>query len=321
MNPAEPEIERHTPTTDTFLDEVKAGLAQPQKAIPSKYFYDQRGSALFDQITELDAYYPTRTETAIMERHIGGMAEQIGKSALLVEYGSGSSTKTRILLDHLDLAAYVPIDISCEHLFRTSDGLAEAYPGLDILPVCADYTSAFALPDVRAARTVVYFPGSTIGNFQPDEAEAFLRRIADVCGTGGGLLIGVDLKKDRATLEAAYDDSEGITAEFNLNVLRRINLELGADFDLDAFAHRAVYNAEKGRIEMYLVSRRDQQVLLDGTSVAFQEGETIHTENSYKYSLADFARLAARAGFAVEQVWTDEAERFSVQYLEVKGKG
>ena len=318
MTPSEIEVDQ---STATFLDEVKAGLAQPQKAIPSKFFYDQRGSALFDQITELDEYYPTRTETAIMERHIEAMAARLGKRVLLVEYGSGSSTKTRILLDHLDLAAYVPIDISCEHLFRTSEGLTEVYPGLEVLPVCADYTSAFALPDVRAARTVVYFPGSTIGNFKPKEARDFLQRIADVCGVGGGLLIGVDLKKDRAVLEAAYDDSEGVTAQFNLNVLRRINSELGANFDLDAFAHRAVYNTEEGRVEMHLVSLKDQKVLLDGTSVAFEKGETVHTENSYKYSLEGFARLAAYAGFEIEEVWTDENEQFSVQYLEVKGKG
>lgn len=168
---------------------------------------------------------------------------------------------------------------------------------------------------------VVYFPGSTIGNFSPDAAEAFLRRIADVCGRGGGLLIGVDLKKDPAVLEVAYDDEEGVTAAFNLNLLRRINRELGADFDLDAFAHRAFYNRDEGRIEMHLVSLRDQRVHLDGTSVAFEEGETIHTENSYKYSLEGFARLAARAGFEVEQVWTDEQAWFSVQYLEVKSEG
>lgn len=317
MTPTEFELDQ---STLTFLDEVKAGLAQPQKAIPSKFFYDERGSALFDQITELDEYYPTRIETAIMERHIEGMAAQLGKKVLLVEYGSGSSTKTRILLDHLDLAAYVPIDISCEHLFRTSEKLAEAYPSLDIFPVCADYTSTFTLPDVRAARTVVYFPGSTIGNFRPEEAKGFLERITDVCGAGGGLLIGVDLKKDRAVLEAAYDDSEGITAQFNLNVLRRINSELGADFDLDAFAHRALYNTGEGRVEMHLVSLKDQEVLLDGTSVAFEKGETIHTENSYKYSLEGFARLAARAGFTVKEVWTDEDEQFSVQYLEVKSE-
>ena len=316
MTPTEPELDL---STATFLDEVEAGLRQPQKAIPSKFFYDRRGSALFDRITALDQYYPTRTETAIMERHVGAMARRVGREALLVEYGSGSSTKTRILLDHLRLAAYVPIDISCEHLLRTSEKLAEAYPDLDVRPVCADYTSAFALPDVQARRTVVYFPGSTIGNFKPEEAEAFLRRIADVCGRGGGLLIGVDLKKDRATLEAAYDDGEGVTALFNLNLLRRINRELGADFDLDAFAHRAFYNADEGRIEMHLVSLKDQRVRLNGTSVAFEEGETIHTENSYKYSLGGFARLAARAGFAVEAVWTDADDRFSVQYLEVEG--
>ena len=304
------------PETDTFLDEVRDGLQQPQKAIPAKFFYDVRGSQLFDQITELPEYYLTRTEMGIMQRFVGEMVERIGPRTLLVEYGSGSSLKTRILLDHLtDPAGYVPIDISKEHLLRSAATLAAAYPGLTILPVCADYTSAFRLPDLDGARPVVYFPGSTIGNFSPDEARAFLRRIAGIVGSGGGLLIGVDLKKDIALIEAAYNDAQGITAAFNKNMLARINRELGGTFDLDRFEHEAFYNRAHGRIEMHLVSLIDQCVRIGKGQVPFRKGETILTEYSHKYSLDDFAALAASAGFAVEQVWTDDEHLFSVQDL------
>lgn len=304
------------PEKDTFLDEVQRGLHQPQKSIPAKFFYDVRGSHLFDRITELPEYYLTRTEMGIMRRFVGEMVERMGPRTLLVEYGSGSSLKTRILLDHLTApAGYVPIDISKEHLLRSAATLAAAYPGLAILPVCADYTTAFHLPDFDAARPVVYFPGSTIGNFTPDEARAFLRRIAGIVGPGGGLLIGVDLKKDAAVIEAAYNDAQGVTAAFNKNVLARINRELGGTFDLDAFEHRAFYNCAHGRIEMHLVSLVDQCVRLGASRIFFRGGETILTEYSYKYSLDDFAALAASTGFAVEQVWTDDAQLFSVQDL------
>ena len=315
-----------TPTVDTmpetalFEAEALAGLSAFEKTLPCKYFYDADGSQLFDQICDLPEYYPTRTELAIMRQHIGEMAALIGPDCLLVEYGSGSSTKTRILLDHLpDLAGYVPMDISREHLLKTARSLASAYPRLDILPLVADYTAPYTIPAARRpvrSRTV-YFPGSTIGNFHREQAEAFLSQIAQVCGPGGGLLIGVDLKKPASVLEPAYDDAQGVTAAFNLNLLRRMNTELGTDFDLDGFAHRAFYNALAGRVEMHLMSLRPQTVHLAGREIAFEEEETILTECSYKYSLDEFADLAARAGFVVRRVWTDAAPLFSVQYLTV----
>jgi len=304
------------PETDSFRDEVQAGLRQSQKTIPPKFFYDVRGSHLFDRITELPEYYLTRTEMGIMRAYIEEMVARIGPRCLLVEYGSGSSLKTRILLDHLsEPAGYVPIDISREHLLASAAQLALSYPDLPILPVCADYTTAFHLPDLDGARPVVYFPGSTIGNFDRAEARAFLRRLARIVGAGGGLLIGVDLRKDVGVIEAAYNDAQGVTAAFNKNVLARINRELGGTFDLARFDHRAVFNEASSRIEMYLVSREDQWVRIDGVPFSFHKGETILTEYSYKYSLRDFAVLAASAGFAVEQVWTDERRYFSVQAL------
>ena len=306
--------------TQAFLEEALDGLRQAQKTLPCKYFYDRRGSELFDQICELPEYYPTRTEAGIMADNVAEMAALFGPDCLLIEYGSGSSTKTRILLDHLPhLAGYVPMDISREHLYRTADGLAAVYPALDILPLCADYTAEFALPEQRRAvqSRAVYFPGSTIGNFHRDEAAVFLKRIADVCGPGGGLLIGVDLRKSPRVLEPAYDDAQGVTAAFNLNLLHRLNVELDGDFDLDGFAHLAVYNEQIGRIEMHLRSLAVQLAHLGGEEVWFGKGETIWTECSYKYSLPEFADLAASAGFAVQKVWTDPAENFSIQYLTV----
>jgi len=308
------------PDLATFRAEVLTGLQSFEKTLPCKYFYDRRGSQLFDQICDLPEYYPTRTEAGIMRDHAEEMAALFGPECLLIEYGSGSSTKTRILLDHLPhLAGYVPMDISREHLHLTAAGLATAYPHLDILPLCADYTAPFGLPAARrpVRSRAVYFPGSTIGNFHRDQAEAFLTQIAHICGPDGGLLIGVDLKKDPQVLNAAYDDAQGVTAAFNLNLLRRINDELGADFDLDGFAHRAFYNALAGRIEMHLMSLKPQTVRLSGAAIAFEEEETILTECSYKYSLPDFAALASAAGLVVRQVWTDPGQKFSVQYLTV----
>ena len=308
------------PDLDTFRAEVLTGLQSFEKMLPCKYFYDQRGSQLFDLICDLPEYYPTRTEAGIMRDHAEEMAGLFGPDCLLIEYGSGSSTKTRILLDQLPhLAGYVPMDISREHLHQTAAGLAAAYPHLDILPLCADYTTEFDLPAAhRAVRSrAVYFPGSTIGNFHQDQAETFLRQIGEVCGSGGGLLIGVDLKKPACILEPAYDDAQGVTAAFNLNLLRRINDELGADFDLDQFAHRAFYNALAGRIEMHLMSLCEQTAHLGDVTVAFAEEETILTECSYKYSLDDFAATASAAGLTVCKVWTDPEQKFSVQYLTV----
>ena len=310
-----------TPETVTFEAEALAGLSAFEKTLPCKYFYDAHGSQLFDQICDLPEYYPTRTELGIMRQHVGEMAALLGPDCLLVEYGSGSSTKTRILLDHLpDLAGYVPMDISRDHLLMTARSLAAAYPRLDILPLVADYTAPYTIPDARrpVRSRAVYFPGSTIGNFHREQAEAFLAQIADVCGPGGGLLIGVDLKKPAAILEPAYDDAQGVTAAFNLNLLRRMNCELGTDFDVDSFAHRAFYNALAGRVEMHLMSLRPQTVHLAGQEIVFEEEETILTECSYKYSLDEFADLAARAGLIVRHVWTDPAQNFSVQYLTVR---
>ncbi len=316
-----PELRDYEPERDCFLSDVLEGLSRPQKALPCKYLYDAQGSALFDRICELDEYYPTRTELGILRRHAGAMAAALGPRCLLIEYGSGSSVKTELLLAQLESpAAYVPVDISREHLLRAAAALAARHARLRVLPVCADFTRRFAVPAVSwAARRVAYFPGSTIGNFAPAEARKFLTQVAEQCGAGGALLIGVDLEKSRAILEPAYDDALGVTAEFNRNLLRRANRELGADFDVAAFDHRAFWNRSEGRIEMHLVSRRDQVVALAGRRFAFARGETIHTENSYKYDLAGFAALARSAGFEVERVWTDDARLFSVQLLRVRG--
>ncbi|MDQ2798412.1 MAG: L-histidine N(alpha)-methyltransferase, partial [Armatimonadota bacterium] len=297
----------HAPDLATFHAEALAGLQSFEKTLPCKYFYDRRGSQLFDLICELPEYYPTRTEAAIMRDHVGEMAALFGPDTLLIEYGSDSSTKTRILLDHLPhLAGYVPMDISREHLYQTADGLCAAYPHLDILPLCADYTAEFDLPTALrpVCSRVVYFPGSTIGNFHREQAAQFLEQIAETCGPGGGLLIGVDLRKAPQILEPAYNDRQGITAAFNLNLLRRMNEELGADFDLDQFAHYAFYNDFVGRIEMHLMSLRPQTVHLGNTAIAFEEEETILTECSYKYSLPEFEKIAASAGLVVRKVWT-----------------
>ena len=307
------------PKTNSLHDDVLVGLKKSQKEIPSKYLYDAHGSKLFDAICELDEYYPTRTEIAIMRECIGEMADTLGRGLQLVEYGSGSSLKTRILLDHLDdVAEYVPVDISREHLLEASESLAARFPHVPIQPVCADYTADVPLPLLPdGARRVVYYPGSTIGNFQPEAATAFLSSIAERIAPDGGLLIGVDLRKSPDLLRAAYNDAEGVTAAFNKNLLRRINRELGADFDLDAFRHDARWNATAGCIEMHLVSTTAQTVHIDGHAVSFEAGESIRTEYSFKYTLDGFAARAADAGLHVEQVWTDDAGLFSVQYASV----
>ncbi len=286
----------------------------------SKYFYHERASQLFKQICALDEYYLARTELGIMRDHAGEMAEVLGQQYLLVEYGSGSSTKMRLLLAHLrQPAAYVPIDISREHLLQAALALAAAYPDLEVLPVCADYTTDFELPvpTTPAAHRVVYYPGPTIGNFDREPALRFLRRIAQVCGPGGGLLIGVDLRKDPVKLHHAYNDWEGVTAAFNLNLLARINRELGADFRLDRFRHYAFYNPREGGVETHLVSLANQIVHVGDAEFSFEIGERIWTESSYKYRLDEFAHLAGAAGFTVEQVLTDPQGLFSVQYLTV----
>ncbi len=309
------------PEADIFRDDVVRGLSCDHKRLPCKYFYDQRGSALFEAICELDEYYLTRTELAIMDRSVKEITSQFGTDVMLIEFGSGSSRKTRMLLDHLrDLAAYVPIDISRDHLMQTAADLATAYPRFELLPVCADFSKPFQLPSASRTplRNIVYFPGSTIGNFRPDDAGALLSRIAAMCGAGGGLLIGIDLKKDTGVLEAAYNDSAGITAQFNLNLLLRINRELGADFDLDRFQHLATYNQSRGRIEMYLASRCDQTVTLGEHQFEIANGEAIRTEYSHKYDVGQFDRMANAAGFCLRQCWQDELARFGILYFEVQ---
>lgn len=301
------------------LDELVAGLRRDEKTISPKYFYDERGSQLFDRITKLPEYYPTETELAIMRDNIDEIAELVGEQASLIEFGSGSSTKIRILLDHLkSLAAYVPVDISDEHLLAAADRLRGDYPNIEIVPIVADFTQPFDLPmpTVMPVRNVVYFPGSTIGNFTRDAALDLLEVMHHEAKEGGALLIGVDLQKDTETLERAYNDAEGVTAEFNLNMLRHINREYGANFDLDAFRHRAEYNAVEGRIEMRLDSTSDQLVKLGDEEIAIAEGEAILTEYSHKYTLDSFAALASEAGFEVKRVWTDANDLFSVQYCE-----
>jgi dimethylhistidine N-methyltransferase len=307
-----------------FRFDVLRGLGAAKKELPCKYFYDEAGSALFEQITELEEYYPTRTERGIMARHAAEMAGLLGPRCLLIEYGSGSSLKTRHLLDRLrDPAGYVPVDVSGEHLDRSARALGEEYPGIEVLPLCADFTRPLGLTACRkaAARCVVYFPGSTLGNFVPEAAVALLRQTAVLCGRGGGLLLGIDLQKDPRVIEAAYNDRGGVTAAFNRNILVRINRELGADFDAKQFAHRASYDVAQGRIEMHLVSRRDQVVRVGGVPFFFARGESIHTENSFKYSLPALAELAEAGGFDVGHTWTDPRQYFGVVYLTVRHPG
>ncbi|MGD8728303.1 MAG: L-histidine N(alpha)-methyltransferase [Gemmatimonadota bacterium] len=305
-----------------MLDEVVEGLSSQPKTLPSKYFYDEAGSKLFDEITELDEYYLTRTETGIMQRCASEIAEEIGPGALIVEPGSGSSVKTRILLDHVDApAGYVPVDISGDYLVDAAEKLCREHPGLSVLPLVADFTEPMALPSppTPPRRTVVYFPGSTIGNFPVLEATRLLKRLRSLVGPEGAVLIGFDLAKDVDVLEAAYDDARGVTARFNLNVLAHINSELDADFDLDAFEHRAPFNAAAARIEMYLVSRRAQRVHVDGHCFTFARGEPILTEYSHKYTLESFADLAGAAGLVARRTWTDPDHLFCVQMLEPSG--
>jgi dimethylhistidine N-methyltransferase len=305
------------PTNDFRID-VLTGLAKSPKAIPCKYFYDAIGSRLFERICAQPEYYPTRTELAIMRRHVRDMAAALGPHCLLIEYGSGSGVKSRLLLEHLDApAGYVPIDVAREALVHSAQALAYYFADLEVLPVCADFTQPLELP--MAARTprrrVVYFPGSTIGNLTPDEAAVLLRQTARLCGPGGALLLGVDLKKDPALLHAAYNDHAGVTAAFNLNLLTRINRELGGDLDPAQFWHHALYNPVEGRIEMHLVSRVQQRLSIGEESFTLAEGESIRTEYSYKYSPAEVHGLAAAGGFVVRQAWFDDAAWFGVWEL------
>jgi len=306
------------PDRSALLAEVMEGLAARPRCLPSKLLYDDRGSELFDRICELDAYYPTRTELSILERFAPEMASFAGADCLLVEYGSGSSLKTRRLLDALESpAAYIPVDISRDHLANSAAALARDYPGLEVLPVCADFEAQLTLPRPRRApaRRVAFFPGSTIGNFSPEAAGAFLRRVRELVGPQGGLLLGVDLLKDRCVLERAYDDPEGVTAEFNRNLLRHVNRVLGADFEPERFRHEARFREAPPRIEMHLVSERAQRVRVGGHTVDLAAGESLCTEYCHKYRLEDVAELAGSAGFRTERVFTDPKRWFSVHAL------
>ena len=310
--------------TDEFRADVLHGLSAGEKELSCKYFYDEAGSELFEQICQLPEYYPTRIELGILEQHAQAMADRLGCGCLLVEYGSGSSRKTRLLLDHLAApAGYVPVDIARTQLNSSASALAVRYPTLEIRPLCADFTRQMQLPVVQmpVQRRVVYFPGSTIGNLHPGQAIELLRRTAHLCGRGGGLLLGVDLKKEPQVLTQAYNDASGVTAAFNLNMLLRINRELGAGFRPERFWHHAFYNPAESRIEMHLVSCEDQLVPIGGVSFFFAEGEPIRTEHSYKYNLRDLRSLASSSGFSVNQVWTDDRNYFSVQYWTVRDGG
>jgi len=299
------------------LSQIVDGLSGDVKKISPKYFYDERGSRLFDQITTLPEYYQTVTELGIMRANIEEITTLIGPQASLIEYGSGSSLKTRVLLERLDdLAVYVPVDISEDHLLASAQQIRLEFPDLEVLPVVADFTKQFALPDptVMPLRNIVYFPGSTIGNFTDEDARELLRVMHHEAGANGAMLIGVDLQKDPAVIERAYNDSDGVTAEFNLNMLRHLNREYGTDFDLKSWSHNARYNEAEGRIEMRLISSATQTVDIGQEAVMFNKGEAILTEYSHKYTLSGFAAMVGQAGFEVARVWTDPGQLFSVQY-------
>ncbi|SFR44240.1 dimethylhistidine N-methyltransferase [Marinobacter daqiaonensis] len=300
----------------TMTEEVLAGLTGKPKHCSPKYLYDQKGSELFEKICELDEYYPTRTEETILIHAMPEIAALAGKDATLVEFGSGASRKVRLLLDSLSINCYLGIDISREFLIESTRRLAADYPWLEVHAACADFTRGVALPETIEPRGLVaFFPGSSIGNFTPEAAERFLKSLHHLLPPGSGLLIGVDLLKDIRILEAAYNDAEGITAEFNLNLLDRLRRELGLCIDRERFSHRSFFNTDESRIEMHLDSRVAQVLQFHGQTIRFREGESIHTENSYKYSVEGFQHLAARAGFASRGVWTDDQDLFSVHYL------
>ncbi|ABE62458.1 conserved hypothetical protein [Nitrobacter hamburgensis X14] len=310
------EAPRSDETTPAFASDAIAGLTRQPKQLSPKYFYDAAGSELFEQITRLPEYYPTRAELGILRAHAAEIAAILPQHAALVEFGAGAATKARLLLGASEFAAYVPVDISGDFLNAQARGLRKDFPHLQIYPVTADFTTPFVLPDrIRTMPKVGFFPGSTLGNFEPHEACRFLRGARDILGEGAYMLIGVDLEKDERMLYDAYNDAAGVTARFNLNMLVRINRELGGNFDLSAFTHRAIYNRERHRIEMHLISKRPQTVRLQGRSISFRSGESIHTESSYKYSLDRFSALAKGSGWTPTASWTDPDAMFSVHAL------
>lgn len=312
----------NTLDTDVLLEQARSelleGLMAPQKHISPKYFYDERGSKLFDEICELPEYYPTRVERSIMRTRLPEIAERVGPEAAVIEFGAGSNVKARQLLSALDRPlAYVPVEISGEYLADQANELMTAFPGLNVVPVVADFTQPFDLPDhpIEPARNLVFFPGSTIGNFTRAEAGQLLEVMLTEAKPGGALLLGVDLVKDTDVIVAAYNDSQGVTAEFNLNVLNHLNQAIGTDFALDEFEHEAIYDDTHDRIEMRLISRKSQRVELDGETIEFESGEHIVTEYSHKYSIASFRTLASQSGWSCEASWTDDEHLFSVHFL------
>ena len=311
------------PVNADFLAEVLAGLSNSPRSLPCKFFYDERGADLFQKISELPEYYITRTETELLRRYGAEIADSIGTNAALVGFGTGAGIKTRMLLEHLENPiAYIPVDISKQRLIDSAIELSRAMPALEILPVCADYLQDLQLPRPlrKPDHYAVYFPGSTIGNLEPPVAKEFLRGVCRLCGKDGGLIVAVDLRKSREILEAAYNDSAGVTAEFNLNLLARANRELGANFDLAQWRHRASYNEALGRIEMHLISQGPQSVRIAGNDFVFTAGESIVTEFSYKHTVEGFARLAASAGFReASRVWTDPQKYFAIFHFAVAG--
>jgi len=314
--PALAEQYRFDEATSVFAGDVIDDLSKYPKKLSPKYFYDVKGSELFEQITVLPEYYPTRTELSILRERGGEITGLIPKGAALIEFGAGATTKVRLLLERCAFGAYVPVDISGDFLQAQARDLRRDFPELDVYPVTADFTTPFALPAAIAGMPKVgFFPGSTLGNFEPHEASAFLRSARDILGRDAQMIVGVDLEKDERTLYDAYNDAAGVTARFNLNVLERINRELGGNFDLSSFMHRSVYNRDRHRIEMHLISRKAQSVRVLGHTFAFRPGETIHTENSYKYSLDRFSALARGAGWRVTESWTDKGRMFSVHAL------
>jgi len=310
------EAHRLDEPTSVFARDVIGDLSRAPKRLSPKYFYDVTGSQLFEQITLLPEYYPTRTELSILRDRSPAISAIIPEGAALVEFGAGATTKVRLLLNQCAFGAYVPVDISGDFLKAQADGLRKDFPDLDVYPVAADFTAPFALPDAIANMPKVgFFPGSTLGNFEPHEACSFLRSAREILGKDAQMVIGVDLEKDERVLYNAYNDAAGVTARFNLNVLDRINRELGGDFDLPAFLHRAIYNRERHRIEMHLISKKAQSVRVLGRNFSFRAGETIHTESSYKYSIERFAALARGSGWTPRESWTDKAGMFSVHAL------
>jgi len=313
------------PVAEDILTEVIAGLTQPQKVLPAKYFYDEQGSKLFEAITQLPEYYPTRVEINLLREHRETIAQLVKDDVWLLEYGSGASLKIRLLLQAIRPNCYVPMDISKDFLLASAESLMEDYPWLNVYAACVDYSQPVRLPAdmITSAQKLGFFPGSSIGNFSPQEAQIFLQGVRQTLGKDGAMLIGIDLQKDKQVLEAAYNDCQGVTAAFNFNILQHINGVLGTKFDLEHFEHKAIYSEEKSRIEMHLISTMDQIVKISDSNnpdsetaqIVFKSGETIHTENSYKYSKQGFTDLVEGAGFEVRECWSDDKEYFAMFYL------